>query len=393
MPDIEKRFDAMADSAPIEVFRPSTAAESAEIIRAASADNLALVPVGGATALHTGNRLRATRWAFLSTERLKGEIEFSPADMVVTAAAGTSLAAVEAEVEKSGQFLPIDHPSPESATLGGIVASNAQGLLRGAYGLPRDRLLGVRVILADGSEIKGGGKVVKNVAGYDLNKLFAGSWGTLGLITEVTFKTNPRPESTSHSTYQAESAEQAALGALAVYEARLDPIYTIVTSRPQPALSIGLTGSPELIEWQDSAIRTIMEAHRIGPGEQRSADELRRMFEDSDRLCARYCVRPTDIPHILRDLGERGGVSAWAQVSVGVIDVELEDTTPTAEAISRFKPPPAGHLIWTRVPSSWRPFIQDVWGPPRPDIALMRGIKQALDPKGIFSPGRFVGGI
>ncbi len=166
---------------------PGSDSDAVEAVQQAHRKQLGLVPWGGGTAVAQGNPLRSTAWAALRSGSLSGIREYSPDDMVVTAGAGMSLDNLQAELQARGQLLPLDPPCADRATLGGIVATNAQGLWQAAYGLPRDRLLGVRVVLANGTVVKGGGKVVKNVAGYDLCKLFAGSWGTLGFITEVTF--------------------------------------------------------------------------------------------------------------------------------------------------------------------------------------------------------------
>ena len=381
---------------PQSVYRPQTEAEAAECVREAVERRLALLPWGGGTSIRQGNLLRAGGWAILSTERLTGETEFSPADMVVTAAAGTSLSALQRQVRTANPFLPIDAPVPDRATMGGIVAANAQGLWRGGFGLPRDRLLGVRVVLANGTVIKGGGKVVKNVAGYDLNKLFAGSWGTLGLITETTFKTNPMPESTLHLNFRGAEGEQAAIAALAIYTARLEPAYLLVAVNESGVLSVGLMGSAETVKWQADQVSALAAREGLKPGaSEPAADQLRIMVEEGDLLRARFGVRPTDIPELIRLLRSSAGTVIRAQLSAGVLDAQLEGLRPGPAAVAAVESavPNGGHLTWTNVPDEWRPYIRDVWGKPGGGFQLMRGIKQALDPPNLFSPGRFLGGL
>jgi len=236
----EKRAEfPVCGSVPDAVARPSAESECVDAIVWSRTEGIAVVPVGGLTNM-MGNPMQASRWLALSTSRMAGMLEFSPEDMVVTAQAGITLESLQGILADANQFLPIDAPNPNQTTLGGIVSTNAQGLWRPAYGLPRDRLLGLRVVLADGSAVKAGGKVVKNVAGYDLCKLFAGSHGTLGLITEVTFKTNPRPQTRVHANFQAASLGQALEAGLHVTAARLEPLYIIVSSLG--SVSVGLAG-------------------------------------------------------------------------------------------------------------------------------------------------------
>ena len=130
----------------------------------------------------------------LSTRRLARILAHEAADMTVTVEAGATLAAVNAALEPARQRLPLDPPHPEHTTIGAAIATDASGPLRLSQGKVRDLLIGIKVVLADGTLIKGGGRVVKNVAGYDLMKLFTGSFGTLGAVVEATFRLRPRPE-------------------------------------------------------------------------------------------------------------------------------------------------------------------------------------------------------
>jgi len=444
-------------SVPEGVAAPDSPDACVELVRRAAAERCALVPWGGGTSIEQGNRLRAARWLVASTERLTAMEEFSPADMVVTAQAGRTLAALQKTLAEQGQWIPLDAPNPDRATLGGIVATNAQGLYRPAFGAPRDRLLGVRVVMADGSRIRGGGKVVKNVAGYDLCKLFAGSWGTLGLITEVTFKTGPLPETRAHRVFSAESVRAAAEAALQVHAARLQPAYLTVVSafRHLPSartpehlsafLCVGLLGGAETVTWQEAEITRVLTAAGLKPVDGGpTEDELRhflsgsRAVEEEDRenrpsaprsasersvssrhpgLAARLTVRPSDLPALVENISRLtsrlrggglpyrstrppvdGGMSSGAvfvaHVPTGIVEVAFGGDRETDPSVYLRQMagllPDRGHLVWTRVPAAWKAEV-DVWGPARGDFALMRGIKTALDPGGLFSPGRFVG--
>lgn len=391
----------LAGRSPDLIASPGSEAEAIAVVKWAAAEGYAIVPWGGGSAVAAGNRPRPGKWLALSTEQIKGVAEFSPDDMVVTARAGSSLADLQSALRDKGQFLPIDAPFPDRATLGGIVATNSQGLWRPGFGIPRDRLLGVRVVMADGSAIKGGGKVVKNVAGYDLCKLFAGSWGTLGLITEVTFKTNPLPEARSQLNFSTPGLHSGIEAALQVHLARLQPAYLCVAALPSATVCVGLMGSREAVAWQEAEItRTLRDAGLIRRGDEPSEDDLRTAIAGSDALLrCRFTVRPSDLPDVTENLQRAvAGVTFVAHVPTGILEVGAATAGlepgprngQVVESISRALPD-GGHLVWTRVPDGWEGLIPDVWGQTRGDFAIMRDIKLAVDPDGLFSPGRFVG--
>jgi glycolate oxidase subunit GlcD len=171
---------------------PANEAEASEVVRLAATQAWPVAPAGARLRLDAGERSHAPRLD-ITTRRMTRMIEHEPADLVATAEAGLTLSAFNQQLARSDQWLPLDPPDDGRATLGGIVATGIGGAQSSAYGAPRAFVLGMRVLLADGRIIKAGGRVVKNVAGYDLCKLFTGSHGTLGLITELTFKLRPRP--------------------------------------------------------------------------------------------------------------------------------------------------------------------------------------------------------
>ena len=172
---------------------PATAEEVAAVLAVAARHGAGVIPWGGGTSMAVGGLPRRYDVA-LDTRRLDQVVEHAPADLTVVVQAGARLQQVQDYLARSGQYLPLDPPSPESATIGGILASNAGGPWRYAYGWPRDWVLGMKVALADGSIVKAGGRVVKNVAGYDMTRLYVGSFGTLGVIVEAAFKVTPLPQ-------------------------------------------------------------------------------------------------------------------------------------------------------------------------------------------------------
>lgn len=169
------------------VVAPASAEEISEILKLASSERWSVLPVGGMTWINS------TANIIVSTSRLNQIIEHQPADLIAIAQAGVTLTDFNAKLAENGQWLPLDPPDDGRATLGGVVATGIGGPQQFAYGRPRGSVIGMKVVLADGSMIKAGGRVVKNVAGYDLCKLFTGSYGSLGIITELNFKLRPRP--------------------------------------------------------------------------------------------------------------------------------------------------------------------------------------------------------
>lgn len=182
-------YAAVLGLEPSRIERPSTIQEAADVIREATS----IIPWGGGTGQDYGAPPRKVG-TVLDLSGLDRVVAHEYADMTITVEAGITLAALQAQLAKHNQFLPLDPPDAETATVGGILATNAFGPLRLGYGTARDWLIGLKVIDAQGRLIKGGGKVVKNVTGYDLPKLHIGALGTLGVIVEATFKVSPKPD-------------------------------------------------------------------------------------------------------------------------------------------------------------------------------------------------------
>src|SRR5437773_5655518 len=195
LPDFVLNLRSNAPPERILEVAPASAEQAGEVMKFASREQLAVIPAGGCTWLDAGN-LMSQADLILSTCRLKRIIKHEPADLVAQAEAGVLLSSFQSEITRAGQWLPIKAPDDGRSTLGGIIATGLAGANTPGYGYPRSFVIGLRAILADGRLIKAGGNVVKNVAGYDLCKLFTGSYGTLGFVTELTFKLRPLPEET-----------------------------------------------------------------------------------------------------------------------------------------------------------------------------------------------------
>lgn len=382
------------------VASPSSAAECAAAIIEAAATGHAVVPWGGGTAIAHGNRLRAERWTALRTRGMAGVHEYSPDDLVITAGAGTTLAEVQSVLSEHRQFLPIDPRWPERATLGGLVATNAAGRLRAAYGATRDRLLGFRAVLADGTELRGGGKVVKNVAGYDLCRLLCGSWGTLGAVTEATFRVQPLPPVRRWMRFGAASLSAALGAAVAAHRARLQPAALAAVGGRAPALIAALHGAAALVKWQERALGEVAAAHGLEQGVEIEDDEATSSWawEPDPALAARAALTVSALPGFAAAC-EPLAAGLVCDVASGVVEARLDIAViggvggfRRAAATLAAAAGPCGSVVWPRVPPAWRPAV-DVWGPGPSTLELMRAIKQALDPGGMLSPGRFVGGL
>src|SRR5262245_48381521 len=178
---------------PQEVSFPESIEQAAGMIYTATEHRRAVSPVGTGAFLHLGGLPRRYDLA-LCLQRMSRIVDYQPTDMTVSVEAGMSLARLQQILGEQNQWLPLDPPWPERVTVGGLIAMNLSGPSRLSQGTVRDFLIGIKVIRADGTVIKGGGRVVKNVAGYDLTKLYCGSFGTLGVIAEATFKVRPRSE-------------------------------------------------------------------------------------------------------------------------------------------------------------------------------------------------------
>jgi FAD/FMN-containing dehydrogenase len=192
------------------IVSPASAEEISEILKLASSERWTVAPIGGMAWINSTANL------IVSTRRLNRIIEHEPADLIAIAQAGVTLTDFNAKLAENGQWLPLDPPDDGRATLGGVVATGIGGPQQFGYGRPRGSVIGMQVVLADGKTIKAGGRVVKNVAGYDLCKLFTGSYGSLGIITELNFKLRPRPAS--------EATVIGTGSARAILDARLFPV-------------------------------------------------------------------------------------------------------------------------------------------------------------------------
>ncbi len=405
----DQRHFAVDGIEPSWVVLPAAASETAQVLCLCAEHGLAVVPAGAGCRLGRGlppERLDVV----LSTSRMDRIIAHAAADLTITVEAGATLAAVNEALRSSGQWLPFDPPRPAETTIGGLIAAQASGPSRQAFGTVRDRLLGLAAVLADGTPVKSGGRVVKNVAGYDLHKLLVGSLGTLAVIVEATFKLQPLPEATRIVCFGSDTPESLCGLAIALADSVLSPerLEIIAGSDRQPRLVAGFAGTREEVDDAVARAGSIAEGRAV---EESSApiDEaaLAAALEEVEWGREPSVVLRAGLPRsslgrflasALSESGRAAGavvVHAHAGVGVARLRLEAREREPVREVMSRLRSDArasGGYLVVESAPAAWKRDV-DVWGPPPAGFDLMRGVKAAFDPLRLLSPGRFVGGL
>ena len=406
---------------PKAVVLPASVQEIQDVLGFASRKNVSVIPAGAGTKLGIGN-LPEKVDVVLATTRLNSVVEYEPADLTVTVEAGIRLTALQAELAKHQQYLPLDPPSANRCTLGGIVSTNVSGSLRLRHGTARNQVLGLRVVHANGTVVKSGGKVVKNVAGYDLNKLYIGAFGTLGIITEVTLKLSPIPSREVILTAGFQNAQEAVNTGLSVVGSQTLPMFVNLridtetdgtTEMRRPTLVVGFGGDPETVAWQLAQGREVMEQNgAVGvttvEGEsQRSLHAAMREFSvpnaGAESVIAKLNLKRTDVAEFVAHIMGNGwdrDVPVMALLGSGVLYLTVSVTSDTdfqvlAERLTQLRQSAMaarGNLIVETAPPKLKQHI-DVWGPVGDTLGLMKQVKARFDSSGLLNPGRFISSI
>ena len=384
--------------APVALVEPNETAVITEIVLAAENAKAALVPMGGGVKRFTGAPPKPDKpYILLQLAACNRILAYEPDDLTVTCEPGLTLAALQAALSVKNQSLALDVPCPESATLGGIVSANGSGFQRGAYGAARDLLLGVRAVMAGGVAVAGGGRVVKNVAGYDVCKLFTGAWGTLGIVTEITLKVRAKVPAKRVMAWETAEVATAAKIGLTLHHAQLAPLFLLATNEHQnaPRLIVGMEGAAARIDWQaEEFTRRLAAAGIVSAPVDLSETDLAALLDRQARndaetvLAARLSCLLTDLPETARKL-EAMNLALTLDCVTGTVSCAARQ--PLAGLAPRIwqAAPPESALVWTRADAN----TTERWGTTRPDFALHKALKNALDPQNIFSPGRFFGGL
>lgn len=356
------------------VEKPATAEQLAAILREAGEAGTAVYPVGGGRAQLMGD-VPTREGIELHTTGLDRVIEHSPGDMVVTAEAGITLEALQRELGKSGQFLPVDPFHSPGHTIGGLLATGWTGPLRMRYGSPRDFLIGIRVALPDGRLASAGGRVVKNVSGYDLMKLHFGAMGTLGVIVAASFKVFPNPLHDVTVELTHDSIQEAWAG-----------VERALTMPMAPAALELFSGGRVLARFLGSADATKRMVAELGW----PAAGARTWTAHAKSAPERW-ARITVPRHQLRSLLERlpAGAEWWASPGVGVAHWSIAGGAEEVRAARSASEAIGGTLVLMAAPDQLRREV-GTWGTPPGTLHLMRRLKNAFDPAGVLNPGRFV---
>lgn len=393
------------------VCLPEDADQVVAALRLCMNAGAAVTAWGGGTAMRIGNLPRRVDVVF-DLSKLNRLIEHDHANLTATVEGGMALAALQKAVANQGQFAALDSPYPERSTVGGTVAANLNGPRRSCYGSVRDLVIGIKAALATGERIKAGGKVVKNVAGYDMCKLFVGSLGTLGIITEATLRMTPIAETGATITAGGNLTKLMELAAELARSTLLPAAVAILNSQATGGaeilhgdwqLAVRAEGFAENVARHVKDIRSM--AERIGidsetsqtPVDAKFWDRIRDFPLQSERLVYRITMPRASAGEVLQ------AVQTWQPADPAIVCDPAAGTlwvalTANEVALSRFAELTSlaaqhkGHAIIFSAPGHLKREI-DVWGIPPPAMHLMRELKLKFDPKGLLNAGRFVGGL
>ena len=417
--------------APALAVAPGTQEEVAAVVAACAEAGAAFLPWGGGTAMGMGNP-PARLDVVIRLERLDRVSEYDPANLCIAVEAGMPLARLQALVAEHRLVLPLDPPEGDRVTLGGLVAANQSGPSRHYHGTARDWVLGLRVVLPDGQPIRCGGRVIKNVTGYDMNKLFIRSCGTLGIVTEVTVKLLPMPEAAAtvlgrFPDFEAASGALEALAASFLLPEAVDLLEPEAARSLAPGLevepggwllAVAFAGSQAVVDRQVKDFQAMVaeaggRPHAcLGDGARTAWARIRGVLDRPSlvpRMVVQVAVPIGQGPALLETVRFRAAhgdlkALAAAHAGSGVVRAALtplkagtgseawahlaeEARALRAEAVAA-----GGSLVVLEAPPAVKALV-DAWGPAGPGFSVMRRIKDAYDPQGLCSPGRFVGGI
>jgi glycolate oxidase FAD binding subunit len=400
---------AIAGVTPRDVVMPRSIEELGQTVRELYGARKPFAFVGGGTHLELGNAPRALD-TVVRTSALDDVVDYTPEDQTITVEAGITLAELDRVLGEHGQMLPLDVADRARATAGGTVATNAYGRRRHRYGTAKDLIVGVGIVRPDGVHARGGGKVVKNVAGFDLPKLMVGSLGTLAAIASVTFRVYPVPESARAAVLRFDREADVDVVLRELIDDRLEP--ESVALYGYRALVVTFVGTEAGVE---SQMRALIDgiAHRRKVDAAELSDLEREGYEQRERAVRRdgpwrlHVVGPPSehvatlasivpasslaVPvaypltgvafHALSEATFAGGPDASADWHVH----DLRDVVATATG-------GRGHVVFDAIPDAARTLV-DAWGPPPPSLPLMQALKANFDPHNLCNPGRFIGGM
>jgi glycolate oxidase FAD binding subunit len=396
--------DAVDGVKPDFVVEPGSIEEISAVMKLAAREDLAVAPRGGGTKMHIGDPPRRLE-LIVSTARMNEVLEHTPGDQIIRIEAGIKLEDLQEHISGADQMLAIDPPE-SGATIGGIVAANSSGPRRYRYGTIRDLIIGITVVLHDGTVAKAGGKVVKNVAGYDLSKLFTGSLGTLGVIATANFRLHPRPEAARTVAVEVTDPQQAQAAAQAIVHSQVEATAVeLHYGESEKLLAVLLESIPGGIDAkaetasfllkQFGEVRTLSDekADRLGPPPSP---------EVADEVVLKIGAPPVDLDAVLESaLGaaERKGlarprITGHAGTGVTFVGFPGENEDGAAGFVEEMREiwvRRAGSVTLQRAPLTLKQRVS-TWDNGGDYLGLVRRVKEKFDPRGGMNPGRFLGG-
>ena len=408
--------DAIDGIEPSVVASLQSMDELSRLLSFANEAGLAVAPRGGGTQLGLGNRLgRLDVVADMSG--LNRVVQHNAADLTLVVEAGITLAALRETLAAEGQFLALDAPLPERATIGGTLAVGVSGPLKWQYGSARDLVIGMKVAQADGRITQSGGNVVKNVSGYDMARLHVGGLGTLGVITEASFKLTPMPRRETTLLARFSSAAECIGAALGIFNSGVMPIALTAFSKgviericpssveaSEYALAVRLGGRPRTLRrMEDEAFLSIRERTAQVDRLEQDARTLWAQLADfgystgeESVMSARVALLPNRVGRMMMSLDESEGAAVVAQPGYGMMSAHwFGEDTASSSAIRGAREAAhelGGSLIVERAPMAVKDGL-DVWDYTGESLEVMRNLKAQYDPNGILNPNRFTGGI
>ena len=396
--------DAIDGIMPRYVVQPGTVEEAAAVLSLAQSRQWAVSSRGSGSNLVLGN-IPTGLDLILDSSRLNRVLEYNPGDLVVKVQSGMRLSDLQSVLAGSNQMLALDPPE-DDGTLGGIIATNASGPRRYRYGTVRDLLIGITFVLPGGAIAKAGGKVVKNVAGYDMGKLFTGSLGTLGFIAEATFRLHPSPANTAAVLVDTDSPEAVGRSVQELLHSSLTPIAIEVDwvgKRFQLAAVFEGDETPVNAQTvQAGAMLSNGASARVetGPAGERLLQGMRRKPWSGGQVGIQVSVPVSQLPGLLASVLELNTtretihrVCGRAGTGVFCLALTVRDATATVrtiETLRRLVASREGFAVVVQAPPEVKNEI-DVWGPTGDAWPLMRRVKAEFDPQNIMNPGRYIG--
>jgi glycolate oxidase FAD binding subunit len=417
--------DCVMGVRPSLVVSPCDELQLGQVLKAANDTELAVIPRGGGTKLAWGNAPQRAD-VILSTARLNAIVEHAHSDLTVTVEAGCTLKLLTETLAKQNQRLALDGLWPSRATVGGILSTNDSGALRLRFGSLRDLVIGITLALPDGTLAKSGGKVVKNVAGYDLPKLVTGALGTLGIITQATFRLHPMPKESRTISCLARDAREAQRIVLAIQDSKLahSALQVRFVESMQPQIDVLFEATEAGCVAQTEQLKKILAPANVtesGPAVWKARQELHadvtanvaEMGRSSaaplhdpagttapmTSALAKISVLPTQIAEAYETLVASAGANrtrfnaVFYAIGLGTIYLAASpnDLAAILKTLREKIETLGGSLVVAHRPDS-RPQLE-AWGNAGDALGLMRAVKQQFDPKSTLNPGRFVGGI